>query len=147
MRTIVAISLLILLAAVACDSSASEQEIARCQDAPVELVQQLSNGLTIEGSNVHVDNVQIVESNDEGLPWKFIGGTLQAPGIEGQKAVWATVSLDLDRDPNIVAADYVAEEFSIAEFPRGDRLYFSNQEQYKDELRIVKACIDQVVSS
>ncbi len=107
----------------------------RCYHAPSALIQQLNAGLTAYG-DAQVIDVYVVDSNDD-RPWRFIGGHLSGPGL-GIEAVWATASLDLDNSPLLVAAESMAAEFSIWDFPnRGESRFDA---KYNDEITVAGQC-------
>ena len=150
--TIIAV-LLGVLALVACEVPTTEEELMRCTDAPPALVQQLNAGLSVvTQGRAQTDSAKVIENNNlDGIPWKFIAADVQGPGLEEIEAwVWASASLDLDKGGAlIVAADSNAAKLSIWNFPNamrmppdGDRLYFTSDKRYKDELRIVRACVE-----
>ena len=97
-----------LIIGVACTGMTEEERnlaMSRCDAAPTELVNQISGGL-MAGSFSRLERVYIVENNDD-RPWRFIGGAIYASGMDGEEAVWATMSLDLDKQPLLVAANYM----------------------------------------
>ena len=80
--------------------------------------------------------VNVVDNNDD-RSWRFIGGAIHAPGMNGEVAVWATASLDLDKAPLLVAADSIADAFSVWGLPNdGDRF----ADKFKDEIQAVEKC-------
>lgn len=108
----------------------------RCVPAPPELIQQIEWGLTADGIT-SFQNVYVVDNNDN-RPWRFIGGAIHAPGMDGEVAVWATPSLDLDTgDALLTAADTMAFEFSVWMFPNGNDRFAS---QFDDEIAIAEEC-------
>ena len=109
-----------------------------CQPAPSELAAQLSAGITAAGDS-KVTDVYVVATESDGPPWQFIAGRIHAAGMNGDVAMWATASLDLDNDPLIVAVDFMAAEFSTWNYPQGDRNYFSD---YKDAIKTAEHCLN-----
>ena len=75
--------------------------------------------------------------NNNGRPWRFIGGTIHAPGINGQVTVWATASLDLDKQPLLVAAHSMADEYSVWEYPNGGQRF---NPRFDDEISKTQDC-------
>ena len=113
-------------------------EDSRCLPAPQAVVQKLSGGVTAEGFNTHVEGVQMVENNDDG-PWIFIGAEIVAPGMEGQRPVWATAYIDADGNADFLAANTMAEEFSV--WDKSGAGGFASK--FNDEIKAVKKCVDE----
>ena len=128
------LGLILLVAGCSSGDASSTADLTRCQLAPDALVNQLSMGLTAAG-DASVSHVYVVQNND-GRPWQFIGGRLRGPGLDEAVAVWATASLDLDDLPLLVAADSMAAEFSIWDFPGGNRF----ADVFDDEMVAAKQC-------
>lgn len=112
--------------------------LARCQPVPEALIAKLNSGLTIDGGG-SVSQVRVVENNDD-RPWSFIAGKLDGPGMDGVTAVWATVSLDLNEDTLLVAAEFIAAEFSVWDFPDGGQSRFADK--FDDDIALVKQCVE-----
>ncbi|MCE2463682.1 MAG: hypothetical protein J4F46_07225 [Dehalococcoidia bacterium] len=125
----------LLTVAIGC-VTADPPDQSRCNPAPPELAAQIARGLTAGGSSC-IERVYTVKNND-GRPWSFIGGAIYAPGMDGEVAVWATQSLDLDNQPILLAADTMAAEFSAWDFPSGGKDRFGDQ--FNDEIKAAKWC-------
>ena len=133
MRLLIVGALFILI------SCGTDLDLTRCQRLNGPIVDKLTAGITASG-DVRLSGVHVIYNND-GRPWRFIGAKIHAPGMEdGQIAVWATGSLDLNQDSLIVAADGMAAEFSIWQRPEGEGRF---AEIFDDEIETVKACTDR----
>ena len=117
-------------------------EDSRCLPAPQAVVQKLSWGLTAEGFNTHVEGVQMVENNDD-RPWIFIGAEIVAPGMEGERPVWATAYIDADGNADFLAANTMAEEFSV--WDKSGAGGFAPK--FDDEIKAVKKCVDEALGT
>ena len=139
-------SLAIFLAIVACvvvlvstgNGSPSEAEQVRCRPVPQSLVAKINSGLTAQG-NAYLSSAKVVKNND-GRSWSFIAGKIEAPGLNGSKAVWATGSLDLNQDSLLVAADQTAAEFSIWNLAGPSGEGFGSQ--FDDDIDLARRCLD-----
>ena len=120
---------------------AMEPEASRCLSAPQTIVSKLGSGLTAEGFNTHVKGVQMVESNDDS-PWIFIGGEIVAPGMKGVRPVWATAYIDADGNADFLAANTMADEFSV--WNKSGAGGFAPK--FDDEIKAVKKCVDKALS-
>ena len=89
-----------------------------CRSEPPSLEAKLEAGLTACGDAIP-ENVKVVYSNLEMMAsvWKLIGAQIVAPGMDGLTVVWANTSRDLNSESIILAADTVAQGFSIWNFP------------------------------
>ena len=81
-------------------------------------------------------NVQVVENN-VGHLWKFIDAKIEAPGMDGQRAMWATASLDLDKEPTLLAAVTMGARFSLWDCPA---FSLGFQSQLEDETEAARMC-------
>ena len=72
--------------------------------------------------------------------WTFIAAEIVGPGMDGTKATWATASLDLNSGSILLAADGMAREFSIWDFPSRERSYFDNDVDRK-AIDYAKKCV------
>lgn len=117
------------------------QDMARCLDAPQRVTWKLGTGITAEGFNTHVTGTQMVENND-GSPWTFISAEIVAPGMEGERPVWATAYIDPQGNADFLAVNTLASEFSVWDKPGGGNDFAS---KFDDEIRIVKQCVDNAL--
>ena len=95
----------------------TEQAANPCRPAPAELNAQLSAGLTSVGE-CKVTDVYVVAGESDGPPWQFISDRIHAPGMDGDAATRASASIDLNKDPLIVAVDFMAAKFSQWDYPQ-----------------------------
>ncbi len=109
----------------------------RCTPAPQAIIDKINSGLTAAGET-RVVNVSMVENNND-RPWRFFGARFEGPGFDGDTGVWATASLDLNSDALIVAADTLAQEFSIWDKPGGGDGFAS---QFDDEIDAAQRCVN-----
>ena len=118
-----------------------EPEMSRCMPAPQGIVRQLGYGLTAGGFNTHVEGVQMVKNNDDG-PWIFIGAEIVAPGMKGERPVWATAYIDANGNADFLAANTMADEFSV--WKKSGAGSFASK--FDDEIKAVKKCVDKALS-
>ena len=143
MKSKMALAVTVLMVAVfsACsgggDEEARASAEARCLPVPSVWGEHLEAGLTAEG-RISILKLKMVESNDD-LPWVFIGGMVTAPGME-EIMVWGASTTTLPtQEPLFVAADTLAAEFSVWDFPgRGSERFDS---KFYDEIEAVSLCI------
>ena len=139
-RWLVASFLIVLLFVIGCsiciiaiaDDADVGDESLPCEDVSAQLVEKLERGLTITGGG-RLLNPKVVKTER----WTFIGAGLSGPSMGNTKAVWATASLDLS-DVLIVAADIMAAEFSIWDFPQRGEGRFADQ--YEPAINRAKSC-------
>ena len=110
----------------------------RCFDPPSQLVAQLNLGFTAAGAGTEIKDIQVLKSDAGSGKFHFIAGQMTGAGLD-EVGVWVTPSLDLDKEPLLLAVDFISAEFTIWNKPQGGSWDFGSD--FRADIQSVKNCV------